>query len=242
MSRAQSRGNCVFCGREFAKGGLSRHLPTCAKRLEAQTEADHSKRRRQALYHLQVQDAWKGDFWLHLEMRGEATLQELDDYLRAIWLECCGHLSAFEIGEIRYTQVFEDGMSLGEEQPLTVRVREVFVPGMEIPYEYDFGSTTELVVKVVSERQGRPTTSHPIVLMARNKLEPMRCLVCGQPAAWLCLQCMYDREDEACQFCEEHIYEHMDEESHNDYGGPMPIVNSPRTGMCGYSGPAEPPY
>ena len=104
MSRSQSRGNCVFCGREFAKGGMSRHLQTCSNRQEAQTEADHSKRRRQSLYHLQVQDAWSGDFWLHLEMRGEATLQELDDYLRAIWLECCGHLSAFEIGEVRYTQ------------------------------------------------------------------------------------------------------------------------------------------
>jgi len=31
-------------------------------------------------------------------MRGSATLTKLDDYLRAIWLECCGHLSKFTIG------------------------------------------------------------------------------------------------------------------------------------------------
>jgi len=31
-------------------------------------------------------------------MRGSATLAKLDDYLRAIWLECCGHLSKFTIG------------------------------------------------------------------------------------------------------------------------------------------------
>ena len=33
-----------------------------------------------------------------LEMRGSATLAKLDDYLRAIWLECCGYLSGFTIG------------------------------------------------------------------------------------------------------------------------------------------------
>ena len=53
---------------------------------------------------------------------------------------------------------------------------------------------------------------------------------------------MYDKEDEACEFCEDHIYEHMEENGHNDYGGPMPIVNSPRMGVCGYAGPAKPPY
>jgi len=85
------------------------------------------------LYHLQVQDAWGGDYWLHLEMRGNATLQDLDDYLRAIWLECCDHLSAFEIGDVRYTQIFYDGMNIGEERPMIVQVGGVFQPGMEIP-------------------------------------------------------------------------------------------------------------
>ena len=37
-------------------------------------------------------------------------------------------------------------------------------------------------------------------------------------------------------FCQEHADEH----EHDDML--MPIVNSPRTGMCGYTGPAEPPY
>lgn len=30
-----------------------------------------------------------------LEVRGSAKLEKLDDYLREIWLECCGHLSHF---------------------------------------------------------------------------------------------------------------------------------------------------
>ena len=171
-----------------------------------------------------------------------ATLKELDDYLRAIWLECCGHLSAFEIAGVSYGNTSDPwGESVG---PLmgAVKVSSVFRTGLEIAYEYDFGTTSELTIKVMAQRDGKPLTEHPILLMARNNFEQPPCMICGQPAAWLCLQCMYDSENEACQFCEEHIYEHMAENGHNDYGGPMPIVNSPRTGMCGYSGPAEPPY
>jgi hypothetical protein len=235
MSGPQTRGTCVFCGREFAKGGLSRHLPTCPKRQEAQTAADATKRQRQTLYHLQVQDAWGAGYFLHLEMRGKGTLKDLDEYLRAIWLECCGHLSAFEIAGVRYDN---EADPWGEnEGPLmgTVKVHSIFQPGLEMSYEYDFGTTSELTIKVVAAREGKPLTEHPIFLMARNKFEQPPCMVCGQPATNLCTECMY-REDQKYALCDEHAEEH----EHNDMV--MQLVNSPRTGMCGYSGPAEPPY
>jgi hypothetical protein len=38
--------------------------------------------------------------------------------------------------------------------------------------------------------------------------------------------------------CSKHAKTHP----HSDYGDPIPLVNSPRLGMCGYEGPAEPPY
>ncbi len=231
----QWKGHCVFCGREMTRGGLARHLRSCNKRADSQAEAERSRRHKQTLYHLQVQDAWDGMFWLHLEMRGNATLKDLDHYLREIWLECCGHLSSFEIGEVLYTQVFDDGMGFLEERPMTVRVDTLFSPGMEIPYEYDFGSTTELVIKVVDQRAGKPLTAHPIFLMARNKCEPPPCVECGKPATQLCAECMYE-EDRRFQFCDEHADEHEHDEML------MPFVNSPRTGVCGYTGPAEPPY
>ena len=106
---------------------------------------------------------------------------------------------------------------------------------MEIPYEYDFGTTSELVIKVVGARQGKPTTKHPIALMARNMFEPPSCVECEQPAEWLSAECMWE-EDAPSLFCATHAEEH----EHEDML--MPIVNSPRTGMCGYTGPAEPPY
>jgi hypothetical protein len=214
---------------------MAHHLLACAKRQEAQTEADKTKRQKQTLYHLQVKDAWSGDFWLQLEMRGGATLADLDAYLRAIWLECCGHLSQFKIGPWRYTQM-DAGWMEPEDRSLKVKVETLFVPGMEIPYEYDFGTTSELLIKVVAQRLGKPATKHPIVLMARNKFEPPPCIECGQPSTHLCTQCLNDRLGGPSELCDDHAREHEHDEM------VMRLVNSPRTGMCGYDGPAEPPY
>ncbi len=36
-------------------------------------------------------------------MNAGATLADLDDFLRGIWLECCGHLSSFDIEGVTYT-------------------------------------------------------------------------------------------------------------------------------------------
>jgi hypothetical protein len=234
-NRKQSTGACVYCGKEMTRGGLARHLRTCTQRQQAIATANGKRGQDQTLYHLQVQDAWGGSYWLHLEMRGNATLKDLDFYLREIWLECCGHLSAFEIGPVRYTQIFDDGMGWGQEKSMNVRVHKLFRPGMEIPYEYDFGTTSELVIKVVDQRQGKPTTRNPIVLMARNAFEPPPCAICGQPAESVCAECVWD-DPQAAVLCQDHASEH----EHDDML--MPIVNSPRTGMCGYTGPAEPPY
>jgi hypothetical protein len=119
---------------------------------------------------------------------------------------------------------------------MKVKVATIFVPGLEIPCEYDFGTTSHLLIKVVAQRLGKPTTGHPIVLLARNKFEPPPCMVCGQPATQLCSECLYDREDGRSELCDAHAKEH----EHDDML--MALVNSPRTGMCGYDGPAEPPY
>src|SRR5436190_887757 len=96
--KKQSRGTCAYCGQEMARGGMLKHLATCPTRQQKIAAADRKPGDNQNIYHLRVQDAWGGDYWLDLEMNGSATLKDLDYYLRAIWLECCGHLSRFSIG------------------------------------------------------------------------------------------------------------------------------------------------
>ena len=223
--RKQSRGICVFCGREMTRSGLARHLPACPEREVAIRAANQTAGKAGTLYHLQAQDAGWGDYWLHLEMNGWATLEDLDHYLRAIWLECCGHLSRFSIG----------GWS-GEEIPMRTRIERAFEPGVELTHIYDFGTSSVTLIKAVGVREGKPLTPHPITLMARNTVPEEKCMECGEPASWLCLECLY--EDEPGTLCDRHAKDHP----HQDYEWMMPLVNSPRTGMCGYTGPAEPPY
>jgi hypothetical protein len=210
----------------MTRGGFARHLPACPERQATIEEANQTQRETQALYHLQVQDTWSSDYWLHLEMNGSATLGDLDRYLRAIWLECCGHLSQFSVGGWQ-----------GDEIPMNRRIEQVFRPGMELTHIYDFGTSSETILKLVDVRQGKPLKSRPITLMARNNMPEEKCMECGEPATWLCLECLYEY-DAPGMLCDEHAEAHP----HEDYGEPLPLVNSPRVGMCGYTGPAEPPY
>lgn len=229
MSRKpQSRGICQYCGEETAKSGMSRHLAKCDKRIQAIQTADAEKGSEETLLHIRVQDAYAKDFWLDLEMRGSASLEKLDAYLRAVWLECCGHLSKFTVGGWQ-------GYDVGKARTADT----VFAKETELLHLYDFGTTSETVIKVVESRQGKATSKHPIALMARNNMPDNLCQECDKSASYLCMQCLIEGDmDTNPYLCEEHAKDHP----HDEYGEPTPLVNSPRLGMCGYEGPADPPY
>ena len=211
----------------MTRGGLGKHLQSCAQRQEAMATAGGAKSGSELpLYHLLVHDAYDSDFWLHLEMNGRATLKDLDQYLRAIWLECCGHLSRFSVGGW-------DGKEIAKSR----KIENIFASGVALTHIYDFGTSSETVIKTVSMREGKPLTRHPIYLMARNKLPEAVCAECGADAGWYCVDCLIE-QGEWINLCAQHLADH----DHDDYGGPVPLVNSPRLGMCGYDGPAEPPY
>lgn len=224
--RKQTRGRCAYCATETLKGSMLKHLSACPKRQTVIEESEQGKGARETLYHLRVQDAWGGDFWLDLETRGSATMNELDKYLRAIWLECCGHLSEFSVG----------GWG-GGQVAMNRKVSIVFQNASELTHIYDFGTTSETRITAVATREGKPTTTRPIVLMARNLMPEAECIECSQPAAWYCEECVIE-EDTSGLLCDGHAETHP----HENYGDPIPLVNSPRLGMCGYTGPAEPPY
>lgn len=223
-ARLVSQGPCKFCGRLMSRWGMARHLQTCPERLSAIEKANQRPGHGESLYHLQVQDLYGGNYWLHLEMRGPASLEELDFYLRRIWLECCAHLSAFFVGKGR----------MREEVDMETRADRVFSPGLILTHVYDFGTSSKTLIKVVGVRQGKALTQHPIYLMARNAPFEMSCVECDQPARWMCSECFF--HDMPMLFCDEHAYTHHYEERLYRW------VNSPRVGMCGYRGPAEPPY
>ena len=122
---------------------------------------------------------------------------------------------------------------------MDVGVDRLFGVGLAFSHEYDFGTTTHLAMEVFDQRRGRPITDHPIALMPSNVHRPPPCEACGEPVQFLCLGCHYEGSDDLAGYvCEDDAAVHAD---HKDYGR-LPLVNSPRSGVCGYAGPAEPPW
>jgi len=228
MPRITSIGQCALCGETFSKRAISRHLITC--------QAAHSPKRGKLrkTFRLIVEGRGLPEYWLHLEMPADATLRTLDGFLRDIWLECCGHLSAFTIEHARYELdtggidgMWTDIFGRGEPpKSMNVRLDAVLRPDLKFDHEYDFGTTTALALKVVSETM-RPFESKAVRLLARNLPPPILCAKCGQPATQVCVECM---DTEKGWLCEAHGEKHP----HQDMF--LPVVNSPRVGMCGYTG------
>jgi len=225
--KKQLKGMCAYCGTEIAKRASIRHLASCAGRRDIIAKTQSGKGASELFYHLRIQAVDRDDFWLDLEMCGFDELEYLDSYLKSIWLECCGHFSQFSSG----------GKRQYREIPMNLNIGEVFLPGVKVMHTYDFGTPSKTLIKAVGAREGKPTTSHPVALMARNVMPDYKCVECGEKAASLCMGCRI-KKGAWKTLCNNHAKMH----THDGYGGPMPLLNSPRLGMCAYNGPAEPPY
>lgn len=216
VAKQPSIGKCALCGEVFGKAAMARHLTKCS---QTQTLAIPGQQEPTPPFHLVVEGGWKA-YWLHLAAPVKAPLSKLDAFLRHIWLECCGHMSAFEIDGIRYSR-----SPMEEERGMGTPLGRVLDVGTKFFYEYDFGSTTELGLTVVGFWNFHKPKG-AVQLLARNEPPPILCSQCEtQPATQICTSC------EEAWLCESCAAEH-------DCGEEMflPVVNSPRVGVCGYTG------
>jgi hypothetical protein len=228
MAKTQSHGKCHLCNQTFSKAAMSRHLAKCVEAHAASGKGvSRSPPKTEKLFHLVAEGQGAPMYWLHLEVPARATLEDLDIFLRNIWLECCGHMSAFRIGEESYSVAPDPDW--GDEQGMDVELGEVFEPGMKFSYEYDFGSTTELALKVVGEREGTASKKEPVRLLARNDPPEVLCGVCKKaPATIIDVENSWEPTGWLCEACAEK--QGVDEEM------TLPVVNSPRAGVCAYTG------
>lgn len=216
----KSEGKCVFCEKLFSSKGIGRHITTHLKKIAKESES------KQHSFHLKIP---AGEMFLHLLISGNATLGDLDGFLRAIWLECCGHLSGFEIKGKEYDNDY-DAMEFGENK--STKLSKILQKGTKINYDYDFGSTTRLIIQVAGEYL--IAVPEKIKLLSRNEPLPILCHSCEKkPAIEMCSVCMYEGEG---LFCEDCAKEH--ESSCGDFAdySRVEVVNSPRMGVCGYDG------
>ncbi len=228
MPRQTSIGTCYLCQGKFSKVAMARHLAKCR---QEKTKATGTPKK---ILHLQVAGVPWANYWMHLEMPAHAKLIEVDEFLRQTWLECCGHLSAFTIEGRRYAiHPVDDFMMDSDfhEETMNRTLDSVLKPGMTFKHEYDYGTTTELALKVVAERQGT-AKGNSITLLARNDPPDYKCENCKQKlATQVCSVCMYYK---AAWYCDDCYEKHACYKKGEDYF--LPVVNSPRVGQCGYTG------
>lgn len=233
MAGQESTGKCNLCGESFSKKTMTNHLNKCRKESASGAKPGDKKKtgkpKKAQVVHLLVEGRYLPEYWMHLELPAKATLEDLDYFLRDTWLECCGHLSAFRIGEDSYTGPVEAADQFGD-QDMCVKLGEVLGPRKKFYHEYDFGTTTELALKVVSMAEGE-LRGRGVQVLARNDPPPIPCSSCGKPAAEVCRECLWDDKGWLCKKCA----------SQHECGEEMllPVVNSPRVGQCGYTGPEE---
>lgn len=227
MARFTSYGICELCGKRTTKAGMTRHLGSCA---EAHDLAAGKPAR---LLRLRIEDAYSPFFWMDVEMKAGSTLEDLDDFLRHTWLECCGHLSAFYVGDVTYMLPQAAGMggpfADPDERDMKAKLKDVLSEGTRFRHVYDFGTSSELKLRVSGEREGR-LGGEPLRLLGRNEAPVWECDVCGGEAAQICTYCIYETDNPF--YCEGHAEDHDCDEPEML----LPVVNSPRMGMCGYTG------
>ena len=108
----EDHGRCESCGSVISKRKMLPHLAGCAYPDGGVTVP---------VLQLRVE---AGAFWLDLDIKTSARLTRLDEFLRAIWLECCGHLSAFTIDGTCYATLLDEdpGISALNEKSMNVAV------------------------------------------------------------------------------------------------------------------------
>ncbi len=124
--------------------------------------------------------------------------------------------------------------NMQRESDMDVELQKALKVGQKFTYEYDFGSTTDLALRVVSERDGfiEDEDSDNIEILARNDAPEMPCVVCGKPAQKVAPGYFFGIEEHA--YCSAKCAKKNNEEF--SFSEMLPVVNSPRVGVCAYTG------
>ena len=200
----QQKGNCYLCGAELGKVAMKNHI--------IKLHDDPAGEQECRLVKVEGMDK---RYWLLLDLPLTASLKNLDDFLRKIWLECCGHMSAF----------MGDGY---QEFPMSCKLNR-FPEGSKIGYEYDFGDTTQLQISFLGQIR-RKKQREIVRLLARNTPIEWKCAECGKPAELVFMERFYEEDEDPClcEACAEKLDMEMDMA--------LPVTNSPRMGVCAYEG------
>jgi hypothetical protein len=135
---------------------------------------------------------------------------DLDKFLKEVWCECCGHMSEFNL--------FENGVGPIGKIKKTEKISK-YKTGDRFEYQYDMGDTTTIYLEILDVLSGEDKTKE-IEILKKNEQPKIICENCDNESKY------YDQENDefVCEECAEEIEEERK----------LNVVNSPRTGVCGY--------
>ncbi len=209
-----SEGHCYFCDEYFSQKEIGRHLATHLKKKEN----DEKEIKKNPFTHIVID--WDAMF-LHLLVRNTCKMEEIDNFLRVIWLECCGHLSGFHIKK-------------GEEIEMDDIVGDVLMPKVKLIHSYDYGTTTKTYIRSIKVYD-LDFEDDDIILLSRSEPLKIMCSICDKKVATtLCSVCIWNSDSH--YFCDVCAKKHSKTCEDFDEYARMKVVNSPRMGQCGYEG------
>ena len=248
----KTQSQCLGCRKQLHNRSARKHLNTCIAKAGATAPKPMLLVSATASY-----GHTKNVYVLYTLMPKNATLRDIDEFLKEHWLECCGHLSTFDSKQALFvSDGFEDGFAGGTNPSFDHRAAWAIPPDSDAHYEYDMGSTTCVSIRVQPAPDGAQDwlaqhgidAGDPIL----QNLMPESCDDCGQEATHfredktLCAGCFPESRQsfaelpagkpQTCDHCENtathHHSQHMAcegcrQHSHDHY---RDLVNSPRDG------------
>lgn len=212
----ETTGICKICNSEITRKGRNRHFVSCLKK--------NNKIGNNKYFLLSIEGKYDSDYWMNIIVKKNWKLEVLDSFLRDIWLECCGHLSEFDIKGTVYSVSPNEEF---DDNSMNYKIGDVLGVKDKFLHTYDYGSSTELILKVLSEFSIEKNIKRPEIL-ARNQMPEIKCNKCDNLATNVCCDCIYEGSGWLCDKCS----------TKHECGEDMllPVVNSPRVGVCGYCG------
>lgn len=175
----------------------------------------------------------KKEYWLDILINENFTLRDLDDLIRGVWVECCGHLSNFRIDGVKYeVSIDEDFFIFEKAETMDIALKDVLKRGQKISYEYDYGTPTDLEITVKAHKKGN--TLDQFWVVGNNDDLKHKCTYCKKrKAIYIDPSTVYE---ESPKFICKRCFEELEDEEIDDIYW-LNVCNTPRMGVCGFDGP-----
>lgn len=212
-------GQCRICGGVYTATGMTSHIK---KHIARSKETS-------GYYVIRI-DAGRGNpFWMYVAAEDSITFGEIDQFLRSMWLECCGHPSHF---------VVYDNVKPEFTPDMKTPIKDVLRNRTMFAHHYDSTILRLGVVRIcgqiydgvddpsVDGRFDDVPTEYDITVLALHDRVQFRCRDCKRESATVCAGFTMTGEGVLCMDCAR-LHDRATENMRW-------ALQSPRSGRCRY--------